>query len=675
MSRKRSPLAEWLREQRDEDMRGIYVETAALAGNMTAYLRGRLRYGLLNNALAVSIYLLEFIALRRTYVSRHLMTAFAVHVACVLSVALWWGALDHMRVEIREQRMLRGWRALSLAIERWMSAAVFLGAGVALLSVIALGVVAWRAPRWTPVALYASACGIRLAISLVIRTYHSCVYALSRVRRPVWSMRVADAVGLVVLLASTSVHTHASVQAARVVVATLASALVSAFFVRRAWRRLDLPAPRLAFVRPLRAILGSARSSLGGFVVASLGGAILQGAHVLALFTMVLFLAAGGFYQRSTLLYVVSPFLAAAASWPLVLYFDCFRLARRIADDGVRQRLLAHMRIVAPIIGTITGALAIAVVHLVHFEASGAPLLFVIPLAMACSAFTVEQMADFSSGRYLASVVRILPLAAVPFAVSGARRVVPAWSADHVAFSMVVVAVALGAWSRRSSGIRRPLRADKPIPLASWLAELAASASGSLGMATMARTPVGPNAQTAAQELASRLCARGSVVTIVGGRVLWFGFGGTLAEIAVLSGGTATRLELHAYHAFSDALERVRAWVLPSSASAGDGELEALFRDLCPEGHVLDVDAAHDVTLTVPEQCAVYRAAADLVTGRRPRTRPREHEVAPYAPEGSVRTIFVLPRTVPKEKRTAFGASILERTLRGVEDALHRAKR
>ena len=215
-----SELDRWFRRQAERDQRLVALEEALLGGRLWRYSWYRLRWFFLTYlAESASHAVLVLVAFEGLGWNNFLLVVVAFAASTLIS-QFWWGALEAMRAQVRDLHRSGRPNRIPAAVGGWLAFAAIPAAG------FGLAAIAWTAWHLAAGSLGAAEALVgvmflRLALDLPVRAYHSGIYAMRRVYKPLRATLAPEAIALVAILALSP---FAGVWA--LVVSTLLSTLV-----------------------------------------------------------------------------------------------------------------------------------------------------------------------------------------------------------------------------------------------------------------------------------------------------------------------------------------------------------------------------------------------------------------------------------------------------------------
>jgi hypothetical protein len=233
-----------------------------------------------------------------------------------------------------------------------------------------------------------------LAIELPIRCYHSGVYAVRRVYKPLTATLAPELVGLAVMLALWPVAGAWAIVVGVAAVTAVVTAL-NLRYTRRVYHFLGLA--------PLREVsLDALRSSLRGTARESLAGAA---AHAtMALDSLVVLALLWGAEEDSAsliVLFLAAPTVRAGVDWARLLYFDLKRLELRLFTN-LRRRFERYTLQLAWLLGGVFWAVAAGVATAFYEGGIGWLYAGLLGFFVARSLLARAQIQAFAEGAYAA---------------------------------------------------------------------------------------------------------------------------------------------------------------------------------------------------------------------------------------------------------------------------------
>ena len=402
-------LERWLARENRRQLRIPRLEDALFHRRAWAYVAHRLRFVTLRVVLRTALHLIEVVALSQVILPEYLGPILFLRHATMFGQSLWWGALEPQRTALREAHRKRDAGAFAALSSRWSA----LAAVVIALEQGLVGIWLLMAPRPFPgfsiYDAYAIACGLRLGLETWSRTQHSAVFAVARVRRPLWSLVLVDLLEVFGLLIAW-LRIGALAFALVLAVSGALRAGFTLFFVRMTRRQLNLPERSRSVLREFRR---------NGWPVLPYGqlckfAALNASLQVESLAVMALSTGAAGALGLALALtiHALSPLFGAGYAWARVFYFDFKRLDNYASSllAGRFARLLDRVAIAYPLL------LVVLVLPIAHWLAP--ELLFDAPwiltaLVVARSAFALRQIEAYSYADYRVQLRQIVLLVAI----------------------------------------------------------------------------------------------------------------------------------------------------------------------------------------------------------------------------------------------------------------------
>ncbi len=658
------PLRRWFKEQSARRQRVVRIEDALIGDRFFAYVRYRLRFFAVRYAADSFVHAVRFLFLYAIFRQGQFYAVVAAYAAAAAIESFWWGALEVMRARVRELFHSGNPTRVPREIGRWLS----LSAVLAALALLGSG--AWIATRaflqpghFTPADLYMTSIFTGLAAALLTRCYHSGIYALRRVYRPVGAILAVELGGFVLTLILWPLLGTWSFPAA-MLVSTIGSGGVVVIYTRRAYTFLGFHPER--YVKPGR--LPRLRGHRHELIGAGLSNVVMD---MDAYLVLALALAHGGAGSALfVVLFAAAPTVRAGVGWVRLFYFDLKRLDVVILGS-VSRRFERRLTELAVALGVVAWLLAGAIGTLVYRGGLTQLYLPLLAFFVARSILATLQMAGFSRRAYgavLASgAVVIAGLIVVRLQLLDDASTVLALTLAAGAGAVVVAAV-----TRLLSTTQRLGKSGETLDLSAWLSAVT-SARGALrisvarfavgyervaGAGTRARTGVTERRELAAR-VARRLGRCGRAASLFPDAIVWYEAATRTTVVddewlLTRSAGAIRSIERQAAYADGPAAVRgfLESGVLGDSFSAGPGEptprsvdqLTDAFSKLFPDGTVHALRRRAPATVRSMPSKAKQVILADAIRFsrefRRSGARSR-FEVTTLCTGGAIERIFI----------------------------------
>lgn len=637
----REALSAWLKSRARLADRGIVLEEALLSGRFARYAVRRLfAFGLARSA-GIIVHLVELTWLFEIFSAKSFVASIALQNVTLVVDAFFWGALESLRQRLR---VLGKTSEATALVARWMTVAAWVGFA-ALGLPIAMFVFGKR--EHVLLHAYALACGLRLAVDVVFRTYYSGVFAYARVHRPVWITVLSPFLVIGVTVAGWERIGGFAFVAALLVSLVMSRSLLFVY-TRRAYERLRLPRPRFRIVSRGATKIFDRNMLLAGIANLStrLGGVVLLAALVPSLTTN------SGLDEEPVIepfafsLHLAAPFLLLASQWAFVFYHDWKRLER--AETSRLARLLdRHLTVCAIALGIVSSILASVLVLLfIPWSRSWPTLASLLLATVGMSIWTSMQLRHFAHGEHLRQAIS-----------AGAILIVvgTALATDELGVVAFYFALASGPWVAIGIAfVLERLLLRRTHGLLSSPASFIAAATRARGRIVVWDARVEKRALAIAERIALRLGTRGAVIRTKT-RVVWFetvrdGARSSRADWLALGSGrlrTISEVELRPEEA--RAMLAAHGIVREPEAVVDRAELARRHAELFPDGFVLRLDAVPPPRFTaLPSSTkqAIWRDALRFQSGARSQSG---WFVSCLTHDGVPETIFAVPRPIAPE--------------------------
>ena len=657
-------LNRWLQKRALRSHGRASLEEALLGGHFLRYCGHRLLAFALVRMFGALTHVLEFTFLLNLFRHRAIIASVAVQNATFLVEAFWWGCLEVMRSHLRRDASKN---EIVVRITAWLTWSLRLGVIALVLPVGSSIVLTTVASKGFGVLdAYLVVCGLRLGVDIVVRTYYSGIYALQRVRRPLWSILLTNPLGLLLILVAQP-YVGAWCFPIGLAITVLVSRGLAVYYTTRMYKLARLPLPRFRLrnrrkegpsLIPVRVLLHAGFANLS----TRLGSMLVLAAVITPL------LAGDEASELLLALHAAATLLAGAGYWTQIFYHDFKRLedeAYVLMQGRLHRALLGASFLVG---GGLWLLAALSIAVLLGSLAVGPFASLLLPVFLATSYLSTLQVRDFVRGQFSRLIKSAMPLCAALLAVVlwGNRGTLPLWSLGMTGAVMSGVVV-LWVSTLAASG---PITGVQP-SLLKWVRALVATrGSVRVGRAsTRDATPT--HCKVFATHVADTIGGRGaSVVLSHARRVLWFERGpstsdSSRSDLVKAGAGKLQSLDLTDFQeggraALLAAIEKgfvseVSSTSLESSTSSLVGAFREAFGD---RALISDLCAKRPATALsrLPPQ---VRRAVWLDAAREARqgsvSRQRSgYEVSSFRPAGEIRLLFVIPRTEPIEARRAW---------------------
>lgn len=402
----------WLARRQRVSSRRRNLSDALIGDGAPGYAGYRLKYLSVRMVLRVALHVAEMFLFARYFEEDFLAGVILVRTATFLATSLWWGGLEQLREEVRDQTAAHMPHLATRAIEKWLALSV---AFSSLASVAGIGIILATPNRELGFSIYnayAIACFARLFLDLVSRTYHSGLYAISRVYRPLWSVLIGDVLDVALVLALWPWLGVWCFSISFLLVGILRFVIL-VHFTGRAYRKSRLLPLRMH--RVLTGLTHLKARELNGFLQYALANGAAQIDSILVM-ALTAFSRDTATLALAILLYMLRPMISAGYSWSRLFYFD-MKLLWRSGSDFLRARFEGFLKRVALWFSAAVGVLCLALGQLLGGEALVFASLLFLPFLMVRSYLGLYQLMGFTyrQFKYLAGITVLALLGIVGF--------------------------------------------------------------------------------------------------------------------------------------------------------------------------------------------------------------------------------------------------------------------
>jgi hypothetical protein len=670
----------WLARQAQKEAKRSRFANALLTDKGWGYAAYRLRYLIWRVLLRAALHTVEVALFSSIFSMDFLAPVLIVRSATAIGISFWWGGLEQLRTTVRQHAAEKQWHRARTSIDAWMAMAVLFGVA------IVGGSSTWI--LWTPdprlgfsiFDAYAIAVIIRLALDMVARTFHSGMFALRRIYRPLWSLLIGDVLDVVGILLLWPLLGPWSFGPVLILVGALRTGLVF-YFVRRAYANSRIP-PSPPGLRNVKALGSLKRSDLAGLFKHGLANSASQIDALLILALVAASLKSREYMVLAILFYVIRPFIGAGYSWARMFYFDFKSLSLRYSRFFA-IRFERFLRRVALVFAGVMAALATAWT-LVFWIGGGLDWTFsiLLPFFFARSVFGLYQVQAFSFGcyRYLLKTSGALALVILALGLLPHSRMTV-----MIVITLAMVLVVLIAGHPKNNPERQEeTNGEKPVSLPRWITLLT-----KVGAPVRISTAYVNTTLCTTHRLVSKLVDTTDdnvVVTRFGHKlVLWFETPNgepllTPEKVAVITGGCLWQLrqgvrEKNGLTAFSNSLSNKlmgndlsRILSNPRSRDLSADELKGEFNRRFPTGRIVDSRSGNLTHNDFNKQSVVVREVLGEIDRVSKGVSPSRYhtqslDVSVYCPNGEPELVFLVNCEENKKERVRWRRLVQSATL------------
>jgi hypothetical protein len=673
-------LNAWWRRAARRAERAVRLEDALLGGRFASYALHRLRYLGARTLVGTVLHAARIVLAYRLFRPSGFAAILVLEAIASIAGGFWWGTLEVLRSRVRELFRSGRQRETAAVIEAWLLRALRLG------SIVAAAAVAWPVAQltifrrtFTPVDFYITAVLIRFALDVVGRCFHSGIYAVRRVYRPLFSLLFVEFLTFGAVLGLWPLIRAWALPAASLVSALAAAGMVL-HYSARTYRHVGLaPWKTIGLLRPSRR--NATRWTDGLAAGAAYAALRLEG--ILPL--VVAAFPGRGRMPLAAFLLAVAPLVRAGSDWAQLFYFDLKRLDLPLLGR-LRVRFERRMAVIAVPIGVLLGLAAFAFGQAIpgRMDATfGAALLVFFVLRSEVAAL---QMRAFTVGAYGALILSGL-IGAAGWLPAGRLSDRPLAALGLGSASLA--AAALPVLRRKGGG--RPSSRPEFLTLPDWMERLKGIPEPvSVSAATFSPGSVYRGLDDPArwieedrwshrmvgEAVVGKLGPRGAVAPAGPGLVVWYERAGRPRTVSpewlLVKGAGLIRLlrttgeTAGGREALRRAAELGFFGETIKAPERGSGptisRLIEEFRGLAPRGVVLDpetglAEKGSPSPTSVEMQSAMAEALA-YAAGFSSFPRRSDFEVTAYVENGEIRFIFLLDAGTPPTARSRWRARL-----------------
>lgn len=312
-------LNRWIDREFEKERNTPTLEGALLANNLAPYVWYRLRFFTLRIGAGAVIHALEFIylysSIRNQSVSTILLFATVIH----LLSQCWWGALEGLRSDVRRALEEGRTHRVHEVINPWTKVSLLLSFILLLLGFTVSLIIgnhysfSMVCPEQIVMMIYL----IRAAVSLPITAYHSGIYAVRRVYRPLAIVFAVDflGIGLGILLRPLLGAWAAPLS---LLLFSIVQSGLSVHFIRQMYHHVGWKVPFINW----RSAMSPLKAFLEARIVLPMISGIVLSFDSLILIALTLPVAGRTNHELALFLFIAGPFLRAAHDWAMLFLPD-----------------------------------------------------------------------------------------------------------------------------------------------------------------------------------------------------------------------------------------------------------------------------------------------------------------------------------------------------------------
>lgn len=392
----KSPIDKWLHKQATREENVPKLIDVLLKNRVLPYIIYRLKYFSVRVASDLLVTIVEFSFFFYLLDRSYLKAVVSIKILTLLSRSWIWGALELPRSRIRDLYWEGRRKKVAIEIRSWISLSI-------IFSITALGMSAayligqFFSPQGiTYIALYIFSCFVAIGLDLFVRTYHSCVYAIRRIYRPMLFMIVPNMVYFlitIILWKIIGLWTFGITG----IITSLISCSITFYFAKQAMKSLKLPQDKVKGSNklPLIKLKDSLYSLMNAFSFA----------FIKVEYLVILFLIRSGsensqFINFSLLFFLISPFFSASSDWTRLFYFDYKRLEVGLFSN-FRSQINSYLNKTSFVLGLLFWTLsAFGAYFILKIHDLGSFTLLLL-LFLFASILSNYQMRAFSNSEYV----------------------------------------------------------------------------------------------------------------------------------------------------------------------------------------------------------------------------------------------------------------------------------
>ena len=390
-------LDDWFSKEKKKSSRFKTLSDFIFGHEIIKYAFFRLRFFLLQFGFSYLIHLVTFYLIYRYFSLKAFSFIAIIWIATMALSSFWWGALEVLRTKIRYAYQANKGSEIEALIGTWLVRSMYIAV---VLVLIASGLLFKAYLHYTNnlsifIYVYSAMLLYMSAIRIVVLTYHSGIYAITRILRPAISLILGNAVACILLmLLWNSLSFYAIVLA--LVVSQIINSTISFIYVTRMYRFFSIR-PKIS----KKILFGSKVKIMAGWdgVVAGIAALFIHLDSLLVILSFFLLYRDTFSINYFAAIILISPIFRAVYKWAYLFYFDSKRM-HRINYKSFQLSFEKQLVIIAPVIGLVFWLLgSVVMMSFISFSLWKLCLL-ILPLFIFRSVISYRQIKAFSNFYY-----------------------------------------------------------------------------------------------------------------------------------------------------------------------------------------------------------------------------------------------------------------------------------
>ncbi len=320
-----SRLANWFLSQQRRNARFVSIQDLFFGQKAFSYIIYRLKIFNLQVLFRYIFFCFFFLAIYGSLAAKTFNIVAVLILSRAAISAFWWGGLEVMRSQIRHDYFAHDEKNLdkTLGIYLYFAGTVFVLAFSAILFLWYHFIFVGDLPQvmqWF-LLVYSS----KIALDILIRTYHSGAYAITRIIRTPFSIIAPDVMGLLTLAIFYPLYPEYAALISLITRSFISMALLIKF-VTRMYRFYELEP---VFPKLLQFIKWLEQFPIREYVLAATSFLLIQGDIILVALATYLMETSYISNELFAVLFLISPMFSATTDWAFLFYFDRKRMRSR----------------------------------------------------------------------------------------------------------------------------------------------------------------------------------------------------------------------------------------------------------------------------------------------------------------------------------------------------------
>ena len=636
-------LNQWFHRQRKRSEAIITLEEILLGGNFLHYAWFRLRYFIFRTLVEVALRFVELKILLFLLPTSVAYVLIGIRILLVLGNGFWWGALEVFREKIRQLHRAGKLFKIPDVIGSWLSLSLLISlAGLIALLIIGGNKLATQDSIKIE-TIYGLICFFRFLLEISLTTFHSGIYAIRRIYRPLYWIIIIELISSLGALALFPLIGIWSLPLA-FLLSSLINFSVRFFYTKKVYHLYLYWPLKLNFsLKRWQRFLPLFQSN--HFFTAGLAHAFMR-YEVLLLILFFHHLKKGEWSGNIlTLIFILTPLLVASREWAQLFYFDFKRLEGGLYEN-FRKQFQKQVEDFSLLWGLVVWLIILGFSQFILKIYSIEPFLWLAPFFLINSILAYEQVKAFSDKNY-----NLVIQSGFVFLVGTVFlwNFLPSPTAQFAYLGLAT----LGALRQVKKNTELSYQDSfHLLPILDWLRQLR-NFSGPVKLGWLETSEEGKMWQlkTLAEKIQHHFNAKGRITLCLPDKILWFETGAFTSEKLIKIGAglikqwSITPLYSNGAEALQNSILKEILGLRSELLIARD-TLAACFKEKFPNGLIYDFNPLGKLNyLGYKEKRSILFDAIFFAKNLVLSKSRSAFEITTLCDEGKIKIIFIIPKT------------------------------